>query len=97
MVLVRDVVVGEADGIKRIEFSMEEIEDVEGNMDHPIEEVGVDMDGKKEWLIGEDKTMNMKENIDHPMGGDMGEKKEWNKTPDVVENFGEDKTLADMG
>ena len=37
-------------------------------MDHPITEVGVDMD----------------------------ERKEWHKTPYMVENVGEDKTIVDM-
>jgi len=34
--------------MENIEFGMEDIEDVEGNMDHPIEEVGFDMDEKEE-------------------------------------------------
>lgn len=48
MVFVEDVVVVEVDRINIIYFGMEDIEDVEGNMDHPSEEVGVDMDEKEE-------------------------------------------------
>lgn len=43
-----NVVVVEVDGMDNIEFGMEDIEDVEGNMYHPIKEVGVDMDEKEE-------------------------------------------------
>jgi len=45
MVLGEHVVVVEVDMMDSIEFDME---DIEGNMDHPIEEVGVDMDGMEE-------------------------------------------------
>lgn len=74
MVVVKDVVVVDVDGMDNIEFSMEDIEYVEGNMDHPIEEVGVYMDEKEERNSEEDKTMNMEENMDHSMGDDMDEK-----------------------
>jgi len=48
MVVIEDVVVVEVGGIDSIDFRMEDIEDIEGNMDHPIEEVGVDMDEMEE-------------------------------------------------
>jgi len=48
MVVVEDMVVVEVDGMGSIDFGMEDVEDVEGNMDHLIEGVGVDMDGKEE-------------------------------------------------
>lgn len=35
-----------------IQFGMEDIEDIEGNMDHPIEEVDVDMDEKRNDILG---------------------------------------------
>jgi len=37
-----DVVVVEVDGMDNIEFVMEDIEDIEGNMNHPIKEAGID-------------------------------------------------------
>jgi len=56
MVLGEHVVVVEADKMDSIEFGME---DIEGNMDHPIEEVGVGMDEMEELHIEEDKDMDM--------------------------------------
>jgi len=41
VVVVEDVVVVEVDRMDSIELDMEDIEDIKGNMDHPIEEVGV--------------------------------------------------------
>ena len=74
------------------------IEDIEGNMEHPIEEANVHMDVNKEWNFWE--HINIKENMDHPskeVGVEIDEKKEWNKTPDIVEKVEEDKTVVDMG
>ena len=48
MAVVEHVVALEVDGIDNIEFGMEDIEGVEGIMDHPIEEVGFDMDENEE-------------------------------------------------
>lgn len=45
MVMVQDVVMVEVDGMDNIEFGME---DIEGNMDHPTNEVVVNMDVNEE-------------------------------------------------
>lgn len=55
------VVVVEVDSI---DVGIEDTEDVEGNMDHPIEAASVDMDEKDECRIKEDKTMNIEGNMD---------------------------------
>lgn len=39
MVVVEDVAMVEVDRMDNIEFGMDDIYDVEGNMDHPIEDV----------------------------------------------------------
>jgi len=68
------VVVVDVDGIF---IGIEDTKDVEGNMDHTIEEVGVDMVENDEWQVGEDKTMSIEGNIDRPIEDvsvDMDEK-----------------------
>lgn len=54
------------------EYVMDNIEDIEGNMDHPIDMVFADMDEMEGCHIEEDKDMNM----DHPIrkGKTMGTK-----------------------
>jgi len=46
----------EVDGIV-VDIGIKDTKDIDRKIYNPIEEVGVDMDEKEEWHIGEDKTM----------------------------------------
>lgn len=52
----------------RVDIHIVNNEDIQGNMDCPIEKVGVDMSEKEELQIGNDMTMDIEVYMDHPIG-----------------------------
>lgn len=86
---VFEMVVLEVDGMDNIEFGMEDIEDIEGNMDLPIEEASVNMG-----------IEDIEGNMDHPTeGSGMDVKDEWkvgeDKTMNIEENM--DHPIEEVG
>lgn len=81
MVVVEDVFLVEVDGMDSLEFSMEDIEYIEGNMDPLIEEASLNIGIK-----------DIEGNMNHPTdeaGADMDVKEEWQVGKDNTMNIEE--------